>query len=113
MTDGSKRPVTPLWQRPDWIERLVRRLAANTDNIDFSLHAFQREELRGISTVDAIGILRTGFVASKIVQGQNPGEWVCKVVKNLTPGKPGIGVVTVIINQQRLLVVTLEWEYPK
>ena len=44
MSDEQEpRPITPLWQRQDWIEKLVRRIAANADNIAFTLHTFERE----------------------------------------------------------------------
>ena len=95
------------------MESLVRRIAANADNVGFTMHAFEREELRGISTTDAIDILRTGYVSEGIKEGANKGEWICKVVKRPSPDSLEIGVITVVIDQHRLLVVTLEWEYPQ
>lgn len=114
MSDDRKRKITPLMQRQDHCQRVVRRIAENSENVLYTIHAFDREDLRDITTGDAIDVLRTGYVEPGIRPGEKEGEWVCKVTKKLITDRPEIGVVTVIIdNQQRLLVATLEWEYPE
>jgi hypothetical protein len=103
--DREKRKITPLMHRQDHCQRVVREIARDAGNVAFSLHAFEREDLRGISTGDALDILRTGFVEPGIRPGKNKGEWICKVTKRLDPQKPDIGVVTVVLAAKRLLVL--------
>ncbi|MFM9863603.1 MAG: hypothetical protein ACKVRO_08350 [Micropepsaceae bacterium] len=110
--DDKKIKITPLMQRQDHCQRVVRRIAANSENVFFPTHAFEREEYRDISTSDALEVLLTGDVEPGISPGENAGEWVCKVTKKLFTSRPVIGVVTVVMNEKELLVVTLEWEYP-
>lgn len=115
MSDGNETPrkIVPLMQRTDHCQGVVRRIAANADDIRFGVHAFDRSNEREISTIDAIDVLRTGTIKSGVVPGKSPGEWVCKIAKKIDPRKPEIGVVTVVINEMSLLVVTVEWEFPR
>lgn len=114
MSDEKKRKIVPLMQRQDYCQKVVRKIAKVSENVLYTLHAFEREEYREITTADALDVLRTGYVEPGIRQGENSGEWVCKVTKKLFTDRPEVGVVTVIIdNQTRLLVATLEWEYPE
>jgi hypothetical protein len=100
-------------QRADHCEKVVRRIAQDADNIKFGLHAFDRSLERDISTLDAIDVLRTGHLSPEIKPGKGPNEWVCKVVKAIHPHRPDVGVVTVVMQESKLLVITVEWEFPK
>ena len=64
---------------------------------------------RSISRVDVIRVLTRGHIDGVIIPGNNPGEWKCKVVANVK-GSREIGVVTLVIGQERVLVKTVEWE---
>jgi hypothetical protein len=64
---------------------------------------------RGISDHDALKVLRIGSVEGDITAGNRPGEWCCKMVANIR-GSRDIGIVTVVINSQRISVKTVEWE---
>ena len=59
---------------------------------------------------DALAVLRNGMIKGDIVPGNSPGEWKCKVVDKREGSSRSIGVVTVVIGQQRLLILTVEWE---
>lgn len=108
------RPVnlTRAFLRTDEAERVIRLRAADTSNVQFTLHAFdraeEREEQEALNTEDALDILRTGFVVSAPEKSTN--GWTCKVVKNIL-GNRDAGVVTIILlDGGRLRVLTVEWE---
>ena len=99
--------------RTDEADRVIRLRAADTGNIQFSLHAFdraeEREEQERLNTEDALNILRTGAVYTTPEKVSN--GWKCKVVKNIL-GNRDAGVVTVILSAgDKLRIVTVEWEY--
>ena len=101
--------VVPL--RPDSakIHATIRRLATEDRYVYLSTHAKERMGLRMITRVDVIRVLRSGHIDGPIVLGNNPGEWKCKVVANVK-GSRDIGVVTLVIGGDKLLVKTAEWE---
>ena len=66
-------------------------------------------ELRSITRLDVIRVLTRGHIEGQIVPGENPGEWKCKVVANVK-GNRDVGVVTLVIGNDTLLVKTVEWE---
>lgn len=111
--DPPKKVVVPLRPRPSALEKQVRDLAIDTDNIKWSEHAFDRSDERDITDQDALVVLRSGMIdPSDIEQGKNPGEWKCKMTKQFK-GRPEIGVVVIVIKEKKLFVKTVEWELPK
>ncbi len=102
------RPVL----RTDEAERVIRLRAADTANVQFSLHAFdrvaEREEQETLNIEDALDILRSGFIVSTPTKARN--GWMCKVIKAVL-GNRDAGVVTLILTEgNKLRVVTVEWE---
>ena len=92
----------------DEAERLIRERAANTSNIIFGTHAFERVEGRSITQPDAYNILRTGFIEGA-PQSNIEREWEVIVVKRM-PGSREAGVVTIIFrDREYLFVKTVEW----
>lgn len=109
-----RRPVNlhRMSLRTDEAEREIRLRAADTRNVQFTLHAFdraaEREELETLNTEDALDVLRTGFVLSPPEKARN--GWKCKAVKNIL-GNRDAGVVTIILLEGGgLRVLTVEWE---
>ncbi|MBM3555474.1 MAG: DUF4258 domain-containing protein [Alphaproteobacteria bacterium] len=90
------------------LERRIRTLAGDTANIDWSLHALDRMEERGILDVDALRVLRQGSISSMPTK-TGTGEWKCKMTKMLR-GQREVGVVTIVLRTDRLFIVTVEWE---
>ena len=88
---------------------LVRSAALDTRNVAFSSHARQRLELRDISDLEAIKVLRLGEIKGDIEPGGNRGEWKCKIVAPIK-GRRDVGVITIILVNGRLLIKTVEWE---
>lgn len=95
--------------RPRELVAIIRRLAADSDNVTFKEHALDRMDERGITTFDALRVLRSGDIVGEIEAGRNPGEWKCKVVER-RKGAREIGVATIVFYEKRLYVKTVEWE---
>jgi hypothetical protein len=95
------------------IENLIRELAKDSRNVrwrsqQYETHVASRMDWRDITDQMMFEVLRTGYVNGDITPGRAPGEWkakMCKVMK----GRREVGVVTIVINQKRLFVKTVEW----
>ncbi len=91
------------------LEKTIRLLAEDSMNILWKVHSEDRLDERGISKLDALRVLQRGDIDGEIVPGKYPGEWKCKVVDRIKANRD-VGVVTVVLNSQRLFVITVEWE---
>ena len=105
----SPQRVVQFTPKPDRLQATIRKLASEKDSPAFSRHAWDRMDERGITNLDAIRVLRTGVIKGDIEAGKNVGEWKCKMVAAKKGGRD-IGVVTVVIREERLFVKTVEWE---
>jgi hypothetical protein len=105
----SSTNVSPMGPNPAEFTRRVRELAANSENVSWSAHAWERMEERGISIRVAETVLKEGMVAGTVEAGRRPGEWQAKIVHAIR-GRRDIGVVVLIIRNNRLKVKTVEWE---
>ena len=90
-------------------ETLIRKLAERSQNVVFSHHAMLRMEQRTISLMDVFNVLTKGFVEATPKPAKSHGEWVCKVVRHAR-GNRDIGVITILIREERLFIKTVEWE---
>jgi hypothetical protein len=84
-------------------------MAEQTELITFSEHAQDRMFERDISDLDVYRVLSRGAIKGPIRAGRKPREWVCKVAWRLR-GSRDIGVVVVVIREERLWINTVEWE---
>ena len=109
MIERPERRIVPMRPRLDEIHFTVRRIAEEDRKVYLSNHARERMDLRSITRIDVIRVLRRGHIDGEIVPGKSPGEWKCKVVANVR-GSRDIGVVTLVIGGDSLLVKTVEWE---
>lgn len=88
----------------------VRDLAAESCNVlQKSGHARDRQEERGIYDWMLFDVLRTGFLEGPIVAGENPGEWKFEMTKRVK-GKREVGVVSVLMRETKIFVVTAMWK---
>jgi hypothetical protein len=90
-------------------QQRVRELAANSGNLVWTEHIGQRMAQRGIDSDAVLRILRTGDVEDEPQQTEKAGDWKFKVVRKMNSGRVA-GVVTVIAQNSRLVLVTTEWE---
>lgn len=89
-------------------ERLIAQLAEESSRIYYTNHAQDRMEERNVSMQDIEKILRNGFCAEQPMRDEK-GQWKCKLIRH-HHGNRDVGVVTVILRSQALLIVTVEWE---
>jgi len=91
-------------------EILIQKIATETPNkIIYSNHATARMEERGITIRDTLSVLRKGDVFKIPTVGKNEGEWKCEISRHVRGSNREIGVVTLIIKEERLFVVTVQW----
>lgn len=89
-------------------EKRIRATAMDSNNVILSDHALERMEQRGFVDVQVFEILRTGVIVENPTQTQFR-EWKCKVIKKLR-GAREAGVITIILQNGKLWVKTVEWE---
>jgi hypothetical protein len=89
----------------------VRKIAEDSKNVAFGVHARERMEERGIDDRDAIKVIRIGELKGDIEPGKARGEWKCKITAQIK-GSREIGVVTLVLATGKILVKTVEWEDP-
>lgn len=121
MIDAMKRTpkpkpvsVVPFKPRVSELELRIRSLAEDSRNVrwrssTYATHAESRMEWRDITDRMMFEVLRTGYLKGEIEPGMKPGEWKAKMVKQMK-GSREVGVVTIVINNQKLFVKTVEWE---
>jgi len=109
MAETPDRRIVLLRPKPADIHAAIRRIAEADRKVYLGAHARGRMELRSITRIDVIRVLRRGHIDGGIEPGDNPGEWKCKVVANVK-GSRDIGVVTLVIGGERIFVKTVEWE---
>lgn len=98
--------------RPWELLRIIRRLA-EAGCITYSVHAEQeRMPERGIDFFDVEGVLRNGEIDGEITPGRRAGEWKCLVVGRAELDARDMGVATVVVRKQRLIIKTVEWIDP-
>lgn len=100
--------------RPSVMEATVKRLALDSSNVrwksqHYMTHAASRMDWRDITDHMMFEVLRSGYIKGDMEPGKNTGEWKLKMCKKLK-GMREIGVVTVVINEEKLFIITVEWE---
>jgi len=89
-------------------ERLIESIAKNSDDVIFSHHALERMDERSISQQDVLRVLQSGM-CGEAPHRDKKGNWKCKMIRH-HKGNRDIGVVTVILRQGNLFIITVEWE---
>lgn len=106
--------VVELKPRPGDLEKVVHALAMDSKNVrwqaaGYQTHTVKRSTTRDITDQMMFEVLRTGMVKGDVEAGKYPGEWKIKLVKQMK-GRREVGVVTIVVNRQKLFVKTVEWE---
>lgn len=63
-------------------EKRIHELARETENIQWSLHAFDRMRERELTDIQVLEVRRSGMVVGQ-AELTKFGEWQCKIVKEL------------------------------
>jgi hypothetical protein len=107
MDNGAGGRIKARLLREELTQR-VRNLATK-GKIDWSDHAFERMEERGIDALTAERVLTRGDIHDDPEPGKRKGEWKVKMVHRVTQGRD-VGVVTIVVGTKSLRVATVEWE---
>lgn len=91
--------------------RVIRFLMAE-GKTTLLFHAEERLDERDLDMGDVINVVKTGNIKGKIHPGDNPQEWVCKVVSQprYPENRREVGVVMIVVSTTGLLIQTVEWE---
>jgi hypothetical protein len=109
MDDGSEgSPVVQFRLTAAVATKRIQALAADSGNVDWSVHALDRMSERGIADIEALRVLRMGLVVEQPMLTKF-SEWKCKMVRRVGTGRD-VGVVVIILRDERLFVKTVEWE---
>lgn len=112
--DPSKNKIEKFRPIPAKLERRIRELAQDSNNVrwrsrNYDTHTESRMDWRDITDKMMFEVLRTGYLTGEIEAGKNEGEWKTKMCKRMK-GQREVGVVTIIIRNERLFIKTVEWE---
>ena len=103
----KKAKVAP---KPHAFLATVRRLAA-ANAVRFTYHAeSERMEERDFDVDDVMDTLAKGELKGEIRAGRREGEWTGKLVHQPFGTSRWMGVVTVVVRETYLQVITTEWE---
>jgi hypothetical protein len=64
----------------------------------------------GFDVFDMYDVLENGSIAGEIEAGENEGEWKVKMVAVPDGTSRKMGVVPIVVREERLLIKTVEWE---
>lgn len=90
----------------------VRELSAestHTDRLIWTEHIQHRMEKRDIDSDAVLRILRQGDIDEDPCEGEKPGDWKVKLTLKMQTGRVA-GVVAAITRDDRLVLITAEWE---
>ncbi|MDE2486136.1 MAG: DUF4258 domain-containing protein [Alphaproteobacteria bacterium] len=87
----------------------IRELAADSAKVFFSPHAQEQMAKRGITDAEVIRGLKLGEISGLPWHEPEIGGRACKVVFR-PRGSRAIGVVTVVLEIEELVLKTVEWE---
>lgn len=110
MTGTSNKRVTEFRLTAACAQTRVRQLASDSANLVFTDHMEERMLARGIDTDAVLRILRTGEVEEDPTESERRnGDWKIKLTRKMATGRVA-GVVTVLVQSGRLILLTAEWE---
>jgi hypothetical protein len=104
---ATKWPDHP--PRPEPLLELIRKLA-RARRIGYLDHSEERMGERGFDIFDVRHTLERGQIDGRIEAGKKEGEWKVKLVETPDGTSRKMGVVTIVVKDQRLLIKTVEWE---
>ena len=83
--------------------------SARTAKLVWTQHIQERMGQRGIDSDAVLRILRQGDIGDDPREGDKPGDWKVKVTLKMPTGRVA-GVLAVITHDDRLVLITTEWE---
>jgi hypothetical protein len=110
-----KPEVVPLPRRPPRRGVLAKRIAELVADGAFSYasDAFARVGGAEVDLGDAMEVLTTGSIEGAIAPGENAGEWRCRMVGKIDKSTKRLAVVSVVIRDVHVFLVSVAWEEPR
>ena len=107
-----RRPIHWDNLRADEAEWIIRERVADSGNVIFTDHTWDRVDEREITREDTFMILERGFCQGQPEKNEK-GNWQVVVTRRLA-GRREAGAVTIILeNEESLIIRTVEWVDPK
>jgi hypothetical protein len=103
-----KTNVTAYRLAPGRAEARIRQIAQESANVIFGDHARARMLEREITDIDVFRVLRIGGIVG-VPEPAERGEWKCKIVQRVRGGRE-LGVMAIILRDEKLFIKTVEWE---
>lgn len=75
--------------------------------------AFDSSDGPEIDLGDAIEVLTTGSIEGDITPGQSAGEWRCRVVGKTDKSTRQLAVVSIVIRDVHVFLISVAWEEAK
>ncbi len=88
-------------------KEIINRRALDTAQVVLTFHAQERMEERGIVSDEVYRILRSGAVFELPIRNEQ-GDWQVEIEKRM-PGGRDVAVVTVVPQDDGLIVRTVMW----
>lgn len=101
--DGDGKP------RRYILQERIKFIAEHSERVKLTMHAQERMVERDISSTMVFRVLKQGVIEGDIKPGKKPGDWKAKVVAKIR-GHREAGVVTAVLKEDELVVITVEWE---
>ncbi|MHC9235023.1 DUF4258 domain-containing protein [Pseudooceanicola sp. 502str34] len=94
---------------PGALIKLIQFLAEESSQVIITNHAEERMYERGITSRMLFDVLRRGSIYGSVEPAKQPGDFKAKVTYQV-PNRRHVGVVTVVKQSEKLIIVTVEWE---
>jgi hypothetical protein len=98
---------------PEALMATIKRLSVER-KISYLDHGDERFETRfkdqGFDVFDMYYVLENGGIDDEIEAGKKEGEWKVKMVAVPDGTERKMGVVPIVVQEERLLIKTVEWE---
>lgn len=98
-----ERPLTP-----EEATNRIREIASDSANVLVATHAQERMEERDFTMRDLLELLRNGYVDDEAQYNAEKNEYKYKITRVVDSRTAA--AITVILNNQRLLIVTIMWK---
>ncbi|MFC3180902.1 DUF4258 domain-containing protein [Cypionkella sinensis] len=108
-TGGNNPQKAGNLRRPEAFTRVVRFLAQESSQVIITTHAEERMYERGITTKMLFDTLRKGVLVGNVEEAKKAGDYQGKIAAQM-PNRRHVGVVTVVKQGEKLIIVTVEWE---
>lgn len=95
--------------KPRALLKLIQFIASESSQVILTEHAMERMEERDITSKMIFDVLRKGTLCGAVTEAKLAGDFKAKLTYQV-PNRRHVGVVTIVKQSQKLIVVTVEWE---